>query len=202
MKFLPLLLLFLMSGVAFGFGPEGACGGECQSCHKLTKQEAANIVKGVNPQIEVIEVSDGPVRGLWEVIIGIGEDESKRTEIIYKGKSKDECFSNIPRDANGFATSTCDVSLNKDGTCVVVCKTPKGPADSKGLGKKGLAYIDFSKQHIITGSVINVSTKENLTGKKLYEMSRIDPSAIPVKNAIVLGKADAKYRVIVFDDPD
>lgn len=142
MKFLPLLLLFLMSGVAYGFGPEGgACGGDCQTCHQLTKQEAANIVKGVNPQVNVLEVGSGPVRGLWELVIESG-------------------------------------------------------------GKKGLAYIDFSKQHIITGSVINVSTKENLTGKKLYEMSRIDPSAIPVKNAIVLGKADAKYRVIVFDDPD
>lgn len=135
-------MLLFASGLAYGFGPEGgSCGGECISCHQLSKDEASGIVKSLNPQISVIEVGDGPVRGLWEVLI----------------------------EANG---------------------------------KKGVAYIDYSKKNIITGSVINVATKENLTGKKLYDIGKIDPSQIPTKNAIVLGKADAKYRVIVLDDPD
>ncbi|MEJ2325184.1 MAG: disulfide isomerase DsbC N-terminal domain-containing protein [Nitrospirota bacterium] len=69
-------------------------------------------------------------------------------------------------------------------------------------GKKGIAYIDFSKEHVITGSVLKVSTKENLTSLRLYALSKVDLSKIPLDNAIVMGKRDAKYRVVVFDDPD
>ncbi len=72
----------------------------------------------------------------------------------------------------------------------------------KARGKRGIAYVDFSKQHIITGSIIKVKTKENLTGRKLYELSKVDISEIPLDEALVMGKPDAKYRVIVFDDPD
>ncbi|MBI5286846.1 MAG: DsbC family protein [Deltaproteobacteria bacterium] len=42
-------------------GPPG-CGQECSSCHTLTKDEAATILKA-----EVKDVRSGPVKGLWEV---------------------------------------------------------------------------------------------------------------------------------------
>jgi thiol:disulfide interchange protein DsbC len=69
-------------------------------------------------------------------------------------------------------------------------------------GKKGIAYVDFSKEHVITGSVLKVSTKENLTSLRLYALSKIDLSTIPLDEAIVMGRADAKYKAVVFDDPD
>jgi thiol:disulfide interchange protein DsbC len=69
-------------------------------------------------------------------------------------------------------------------------------------GKKSLAYVDFSKKHLIVGSIINVDTKENITERKIYELSRIDVSAIPLEDALVMGDVAARYRVIVFDDPD
>jgi thiol:disulfide interchange protein DsbC len=118
-------------------GPDG----ECAKCHTLSLAEAGSIIGAMNPDINVIGVTAGPVEGVWEVVI-------------------------------------------------------------EARGKKGIAYIDFSKEHIITGSVLKVSTKENLTNLRLYDLSKVDLSVIPVDEALYLGKADAKYKAIVFDDPD
>jgi thiol:disulfide interchange protein DsbC len=72
----------------------------------------------------------------------------------------------------------------------------------RARGKKGIAYVDFSKKHIITGSILKVTTRENLTSLRLYDISKVDLSVVPLDEALVLGKRDAKYKVVVFDDPD
>lgn len=85
-----------------------------------------------------------------------------------------------------------------------------GPSPVRGLwevviqarDRRGVAYIDFSKQYVITGSVIKASTRENLTNEKLYELNRVDFSAIPVEEALLLGKPEARFKAVVFNDPD
>jgi len=72
----------------------------------------------------------------------------------------------------------------------------------KARGKRSLAYVDFSKQYLITGDIIKVSTKKNITDARIYDLSRIDFTAIPVDEALLLGSPDARFKVIVFDDPD
>ncbi|MCX7793998.1 MAG: XTP/dITP diphosphatase [Thermodesulfovibrionales bacterium] len=69
-------------------------------------------------------------------------------------------------------------------------------------GRKGLVYIDYGKKFIIAGNIFSSSTKENLTQERLSYLNRVDPSKIDLKDALVLGKKGAKYKVIVFDDPD
>lgn len=49
---------FSFQGTAQGAG----CGQDCASCHSLTKEEAGKILK-----IEATNVSQAPVKGLWEV---------------------------------------------------------------------------------------------------------------------------------------
>jgi len=68
--------------------------------------------------------------------------------------------------------------------------------------KKGIVYIDSAKKNILFGNILNIATKTNLTKKKFDEINRIDPSLIPLDDALVMGDPDAKYKVIVFDDPD
>ncbi|MEW6584537.1 MAG: hypothetical protein AB1442_02885 [Nitrospirota bacterium] len=68
--------------------------------------------------------------------------------------------------------------------------------------KKALIYIDLPKKHIISGSVIQVQGKKNLTRDRLSEINRVDASRIPVGDALVLGNRNAKKRIIVFDDPE
>ncbi|MFN3739599.1 MAG: disulfide isomerase DsbC N-terminal domain-containing protein [Thermodesulfovibrionales bacterium] len=69
-------------------------------------------------------------------------------------------------------------------------------------GKKGLVYIDYTKKFIFVGNIFSSSSKENLTQERLSYLNRIDPSKIDLQDALVLGNRGAKYKVIVFDDPD
>jgi thiol:disulfide interchange protein DsbC len=84
------------------------------------------------------------------------------------------------------------------------------PAQIKGLweiaietkGQKGILYLDSSKNYAIFGSILDLKTKANLTQERFSELTKIDVSQIPIDDAIVVGDKEAKYRVIVFDDPD
>ena len=68
-------------------------------------------------------------------------------------------------------------------------------------GKKNIIYIDFAKKHLIQGSVIDIKTRQNLTGISVSELNKVDVSKIPLKDALVLGNPKAPLRVIVFVDP-
>ena len=69
-------------------------------------------------------------------------------------------------------------------------------------GKKGVLYIDLPKKNVISGSIIDVKGKRNLTQERLSELNKINVSQIPLNDALVLGDRKAKHRVIVFDDPE
>jgi thiol:disulfide interchange protein DsbC len=63
-------------------------------------------------------------------------------------------------------------------------------------------YIDFSKQFLVSGSVIRLNDKTNLTQQRSARMNKVDVSRIPLGDALLLGKATAKTKVIVFTDPE
>jgi len=69
-------------------------------------------------------------------------------------------------------------------------------------GQRWPLYIDFSKEYVIAGQIIQLSTKKNLTGSRMLTMNRIDVSQIPLAGSIVVGKSDAKQRIVIFDDPN
>lgn len=69
-------------------------------------------------------------------------------------------------------------------------------------GKKTLYYVDYSEDLVIAGSIFNLKTKDNLTQERYLEINKIDVSLIPLEDTIIMGKKDAKHRVIVFTDPD
>jgi thiol:disulfide interchange protein DsbC len=142
-----LCLLVFLSGDAHAFGEiAGACEPECAKCHRITKEQASGLIKALNPEIEVLDVGAGPVRGLWEVAL----------------------------KARG--------------------------------GKRGVAYIDFSLQHVIVGRVFKVSTEEarpeDLTKGRIEELNKVNLSTIPLDDALLLGSSEARYKAVVFDDPD
>lgn len=135
-------MMAITASTVFGFGEmQGACEPDCTRCHSLTIDEAAAVVKEINPEIEVLSVNLSPVGGLWEVVV-------------------------------------------------------------KARGKRGLAYIDFSKQFLVTGNIIKVSTKRNVTEDRVYELSKVDVTAIPLDEALLMGNPEARFKAIVFDDPD
>ena len=74
--------------------------------------------------------------------------------------------------------------------------------DIESGGKKGLLYVDFSKKHLISGSILDIKAKKNLTQERISEINKVDVSKIPLGDALVMGDKNAKHKVIVFDDPD
>jgi thiol:disulfide interchange protein DsbC len=123
------------------FGVETPANHDCTKCHRITNDEATNILKEIAPDINILEIRPVPLKGLWEVA-------------------------------------------------------------AEGKGQKVVLYIDFSKKYLISGALVDIKTKANLTQERFNEINKTDVSQIPLDDALVLGEKDAKLRVIVFDDPD
>ncbi len=69
-------------------------------------------------------------------------------------------------------------------------------------GKKGLVYVDATKKYLLSGSIIDIKEKKDLTQERISEINKVDVSQIPLDDAIVIGNKEASYRVVVFDDPE
>lgn len=63
-------------------------------------------------------------------------------------------------------------------------------------------YIDFSKKYVLSGSVIRLADQGDVTQERFSRMNKVDTKRIPLDDALLLGKASAKTRVIVFTDPE
>jgi len=63
-------------------------------------------------------------------------------------------------------------------------------------------YIDFSKQYLVSGNVIRLGDKENLTKQHSAQMNKVDTGKIPLDDALLLGEPTAKTKVVVFTDPE
>jgi thiol:disulfide interchange protein DsbC len=74
--------------------------------------------------------------------------------------------------------------------------------DVESNGKRGLVYLDFSKKYLFSGALIDVRDMKNVTRQRFTEINRVDVSNIPLKDALVLGRRNARKKVIVFTDPD
>ncbi len=71
-------------------------------------------------------------------------------------------------------------------------------------GRKFPIYIDFSKNFLIGGQVVRLSTKEDITGTRFETLNAATAnlSEIPLEDALVVGNPAAGRKVIVFSDPD
>ncbi len=84
------------------------------------------------------------------------------------------------------------------------------PAPIKGFwevvindrGKKTIIYVDPKREYIFSGSIIHISSRTDLTKRKLDEINKVDVSMIPLDDDIVIGDPKAKHKLIVFNDPD
>jgi thiol:disulfide interchange protein DsbC len=67
-------------------------------------------------------------------------------------------------------------------------------------GKTFPLYLDFSKKYIISGNVIRLQDGANMTPQP--PVNKVDVTAIPLEDAIILGDRKAPNKIIVFDDPE
>jgi protein-disulfide isomerase len=69
-------------------------------------------------------------------------------------------------------------------------------------GQKGILYLDSTGKYLVSGSIVEIRGKRNLTQERLSEVMKVDVSEIPLADAVVMGDKNAPKRVIVFTDPD
>lgn len=62
-------------------------------------------------------------------------------------------------------------------------------------------YLDASGRYMISGHLIDVKARSNLTDIHTRQLNPIDPKTIPVDDALTLGAADANQQIIVFTEP-
>ncbi|MCX5716831.1 MAG: hypothetical protein NTW44_00680 [Nitrospirae bacterium] len=129
-----------MLNVPLSYGSSNA-DHECTKCHKLTSDEAQNILQGGIPASKVLEINPGPVKGVWEIVFEV-------------------------------------------------------------RGQKGIVYVGLSKELLVSGDILDLKARRNLTAERLSNLNRIDISQIPLDGAIVMGDENAPKKVIVFTDPD
>ena len=75
----------------------------------------------------------------------------------------------------------------------------------EGTGQRFLLYLDFSKQFIVQGGIIEHKAGINRTRERvaqLNEAKRVDVNRISLQEALVVGKESAPRKVFVFLDPD
>ena len=73
----------------------------------------------------------------------------------------------------------------------------------EGQGQRQPVYVDFSKKYVVSGNIFRLADGKNISEAKTSQVARkIDPAKIPVDDAVLVGKAGAKYNIIVFTDPD
>ena len=86
-KYIFFILVFVvasMLNVPLSYGSSNA-DHDCTKCHKLTSDEAQNIVQGGIPASNVLEINPGPVKGVWEIVFEVRGQKG----IVYVGLSKE-----------------------------------------------------------------------------------------------------------------
>ena len=73
-----------MLNVPLSYGSSNA-DHECTKCHKLSLDEAQNIIQGGIPASKVLEINPGTVKGVWEVVFEVRGQKG----IVYIGFSKE-----------------------------------------------------------------------------------------------------------------
>jgi len=68
-----ILMIMIFPSVGFTFTGAPGCGQDCATCHSLTKEEASKLLK-----MEVDNVSQASVKGLWEVT---GKQKGKTVKV-------------------------------------------------------------------------------------------------------------------------
>lgn len=69
-------------------------------------------------------------------------------------------------------------------------------------GKPLVAYLDYSKEYLLTGQLIDIKNRRDLTRERVEESAAIDPKEIPLEHALVAGNPKGSKVIYLFSDPE
>jgi thiol:disulfide interchange protein DsbC len=62
-------------------------------------------------------------------------------------------------------------------------------------------YLDYSKSYMVSGNIIRLKDRKNLTEESYRKLNPVDLTRIPTDDALLLGNPEAEKKIIVFTDP-
>ncbi len=62
-------------------------------------------------------------------------------------------------------------------------------------------YLDAKGEYLISGTVIRIKDRTNLTQAAFQKLNPVNVGEIPLEDALILGKPEAPQKIIVFTDP-
>ncbi len=77
-------------------------------------------------------------------------------------------------------------------------------AGIENKGQRFVVYVDSSKRFVTPGPLIDYVNRKDVTRERADELNkdrRVDISKLSLRDALVVGKADAPIDVVVFTDP-
>lgn len=140
-KYIFFIFIFIaasMLNVPLSYGSSNA-DHDCTKCHKLSLDEAQNIVQGGIPASRVLEINPVAVKGVWEVVFEVRGQKG----IVYIGLSKELLISGEMFDLKAKRNLTGErlANLNR----IDISKIPLDGAlvmDDKNAPKKVIVFTD------------------------------------------------------------
>jgi len=70
------------------------------------------------------------------------------------------------------------------------------------LSNSDVLYVDPTGSFLISGALIDIKAKKNVTAARISELQRIDFSELPLANAIKQVRGNGKRVLVTFEDPN
>lgn len=119
---------------------------------------------------------------------------------------KDGCGTGECKDCHNLTKEEAVTLLNDKSIEVMDITFSEVPGlwavDIRQRDKTIPIYIDFSKQYILTGSILRLNNKTDVTRDRFIRLNKIDITQVPLDKAIIIGNPNAPKKIIVFDDPE
>lgn len=65
-----------------------------------------------------------------------------------------------------------------------------------------IVYTDDTVSYLLAGSLINATTKQNLTSARMQKLTAVNFDSLPLQSAIKVVRGNGKRKIAVFSDPD
>jgi thiol:disulfide interchange protein DsbC len=92
--------------------------------------------------------------------------------------------------------------IDTPGAIESVHKTSYGNFYEAVLANGDIVYVDPTGTFLISGTLIDMKAKKNITSARINELQRIDFSDLPLTNAIKQVRGNGKRVLVTFEDPN
>lgn len=92
--------------------------------------------------------------------------------------------------------------LNQEGGITSMQKVPYGNLYEVVLSNGDLVYVDEKGSYLMSGQLIDIKSKRNVTALREAELSRVNIADLPLAQAIKQVRGNGKRTLITFEDPN